>query len=53
MPVPIINTAVDTAKAKAGEFYAREKRYLRRNMQVFAAVVAAAIVIPVVAGAPW
>lgn len=49
-----VRTAVaDTAKSKASEFYAREKRYLRRNARIFAAIVAAAIVIPVVAGAPW
>ena len=53
MPTPIINIAVDTAKTKAREFYAREKRYLRRNIQIFAAIVAAAVVLPAVAGAPW
>jgi len=44
---------VEKAKNTAGEFYAREKRYLRRNAYAWAAIFATAILIPGLCGASW
>ncbi len=41
------------AKNTAGEFYSREKRYIRRNIYTWAAIFAAAILIPGICGASW
>lgn len=44
---------VDKAKSTASAFYAREKRYLVRNGYVWAAILVAAIILPVLCDAPW